>query len=58
MARCPIKRASALAIERGACSPADLDAWRRRLQAEIDEAIAEAEASPFPDPADILANTY
>lgn len=58
MARCPIKRASGQAIARGACKPADLESWARVLQAEVDEAIAVAKASPFPDPADLLLDTY
>ena len=58
MARCPIKRAAEQAIARGACGAGDVDAWRRALQAEVDAAIAAAKASPAPDPADILANTY
>jgi pyruvate dehydrogenase E1 component alpha subunit len=58
MARCPITRAAEQAIARGVCQPGDVDAWRRALQAEVVEAIAAAQASPAPDPADILANTY
>jgi TPP-dependent pyruvate/acetoin dehydrogenase alpha subunit len=58
MVRCPIRRASARAIERGLCTAADVERWRRALQDEVDATVSAAKAGPFPDPADILANTY
>lgn len=39
-------------------SPAQFERWRREAEAEIDSAVAFAEASPFPDPATLLAGQY
>lgn len=46
----PLRRARARALERGASS-AQLDAIDAEVQAEIDDAVAFADASPLPDPA-------
>ena len=45
-------------IADGLASDADIAATRTAVLAEVDEAIEFAEASPLPDPADLLANVY
>jgi pyruvate dehydrogenase E1 component alpha subunit len=58
IARCPIKRAAAVAVERGACLPADVERWHQEFQEEVDGVIAVTRESPFPSPADITQGTY
>jgi pyruvate dehydrogenase E1 component alpha subunit len=36
----------------------EIDAMRARIRGEIDEAVAWAERSPFPDPATLLDGVY
>lgn len=56
--RDPILRLERLMLDRGWVLQAELDRRRARMREEIDEAIAWAENSPYPDPAELLDNVY
>jgi TPP-dependent pyruvate/acetoin dehydrogenase alpha subunit len=43
---------------RGMLSPAERQAVRDRVSAALDEAVAFADARPFPDPKDLLADMF
>lgn len=58
VARCPIQRAAAVLTAEGLCSEADLAAWRRDIQAEVDRAVAAAKTAPFPAVEDLMLGTY
>ena len=45
-------------VGRALLSPDALRAIRDRVGAELDEAVAFAEASPFPDPKDLMADMF
>jgi pyruvate dehydrogenase E1 component alpha subunit len=47
-----------LMVEDGLASEADVEATRTAVLAEVEAAIAFAEASPLPDPAGVLDNVY
>ncbi|MBW8825811.1 MAG: thiamine pyrophosphate-dependent dehydrogenase E1 component subunit alpha [Acidobacteria bacterium] len=57
-ARDPIQALEARLVEAGALSAEEAAAFKAETLAEIDEAIAFAEASPFPDPAELLTDVY
>lgn len=57
-ARDAIDLLEARALADGTATRAELDDTWRRTRDEIAEAIAYAEASPLPDPADLLLNVY
>lgn len=44
--------------EEGALTPAELDAIEARNRKQIDDAVAFAESSPLPKPADLLTHVY
>jgi TPP-dependent pyruvate/acetoin dehydrogenase alpha subunit len=46
--RDPIKRAANGLLAAGAVTEADVDSWRQEIQAEVDAAVVEAKAAPFP----------
>jgi pyruvate dehydrogenase E1 component alpha subunit len=50
MARDPIHLYSRWLVERGYSSQAEIEALDCRVQGEVEEAVAFAEASPFPEP--------
>lgn len=54
----PITRLEAKMLEKGWAVQVDLDAVRARIHQEIDEAVAWAEKSPFPDPSTLLEDVY
>jgi TPP-dependent pyruvate/acetoin dehydrogenase alpha subunit len=56
--RDPIARFRRELLQRGLLSEADLRGLEQRVDAELDAAVAFAEASPFPDPKDLLADMY
>ena len=45
-------------VEQGIASVVDIEATRAAVLAEVDAAIAFAEASPLPDPHTLLDNVY
>jgi pyruvate dehydrogenase E1 component alpha subunit len=56
--RDPIVRLEKLMLERGWADQSELDSERARIRAEVDEAIAWAEQSPYPDPSELLDRVY
>ena len=57
-ARDPIARLEQHGLGRGVLSAAEIAAMRERVTADLDEAVAFAEASPFPDPKDLLVDMF
>jgi pyruvate dehydrogenase E1 component alpha subunit len=57
-ARDPIARFEHEVLERGVLSVPEIRAIRERVSADLDEAVAFAEASPFPDPKDLLVDMF
>jgi pyruvate dehydrogenase E1 component alpha subunit len=57
-AKDPIERLERLMIERGWSTREEIDAHRRQVRDEVEEAVSWAEASPYPDPATLLENVY
>ena len=57
-ARDPIARFEAHALGRGLLSPSEIGSMRERVAADLAEAVAFAEASPFPDPKDLLVDMF
>lgn len=54
----PIVRLEAKMIEREWAEQGEIDELHARVRDEIDEAVAWAEQSPFPDPATLLDGVY
>jgi pyruvate dehydrogenase E1 component alpha subunit len=57
-ARDPIARLEQYMVGRGLLTPAMLQGMRDRVAADLDAAVAFADASPFPDPKDLLADMF
>jgi TPP-dependent pyruvate/acetoin dehydrogenase alpha subunit len=57
-AKDPIPRLERLMVENRWAKPAEIDRMYADIDREIDEAIAWAEQSPFPDPSELLDNVY
>jgi pyruvate dehydrogenase E1 component alpha subunit len=56
--RDPIARLERHVLAEGALTAAEIAALRERVAADLDDAVAFAEASPFPDPKDLLADMF
>ena len=56
--RDPIARLDAKMIEQGWADQAEIDEIAARISSEVEEAIAWAEQSPYPDPSTLLDNVY
>jgi TPP-dependent pyruvate/acetoin dehydrogenase alpha subunit len=56
--RDPIARLEQSALGQGLLSTAQIGAIRERVRADLDEAVAFAERSPFPDPKDLLVDMF
>jgi pyruvate dehydrogenase E1 component alpha subunit len=54
----PLVRLEARMLERGWATEEDIKALHARVRSEVDEALAWAEASPYPDPATLLDDVY
>ena len=54
----PIARLEQHMSGRGLLSADELRALRERVTADLDEAVAFADASPFPDPKDLMADMF
>ena len=54
----PIARLEQHMLGRGLLSADELHAMRARVSADLDDAVAFADASPFPDPKDLLADMF
>jgi pyruvate dehydrogenase E1 component alpha subunit len=57
-ARDPIPRLAGYALDRGLLTADEIEALRARVKTEIEDAIAFADASPFPDPKDLLVDMF
>ena len=57
-ARDPIARFEQDLLDGGVLSAAEIVAMRQAVQGDLDEAVAFAEASPFPDPKDLLVDMF
>ncbi len=57
-ARDPIARFEEHLVGRGVVSAAEIAAIRERVQVDLDAAVAFADASPFPDPKDLLVDMF
>jgi len=57
-ARDPIARFEQHLLSRGALSPGQVGALREAVTGDLAEAVAFAEASPFPDPKDLLVDMF
>src|SRR6267142_1913790 len=57
-ARDPIARLEQHGLERDVLSAAEIGAIRERVKRDLDEAVAFAEQSPFPDPKDLLVDMF
>jgi pyruvate dehydrogenase E1 component alpha subunit len=57
-ARDPIARLEQHMVGRGLLTAAMLQAMRDRVAADLDAAVVFADASPFPDPKDLLADMF
>jgi TPP-dependent pyruvate/acetoin dehydrogenase alpha subunit len=57
-ARDPIARFEYEVLERGLLSVLEIQALRENVKADLDDAVAFAEASPFPDPKDLLVDMF
>jgi TPP-dependent pyruvate/acetoin dehydrogenase alpha subunit len=56
--RDPIARFEHRLIGEGVLSAAEIAAMRERVAADLDDAVAFADASPFPDPKDLLVDMF
>lgn len=54
----PIPRLETLLEERGVLTRSDIEALGRKVSAEIDEAVEQAEKDPLPPPEDTLTGVY
>jgi pyruvate dehydrogenase E1 component alpha subunit len=54
----PITRLQAKMLENGWATQAEIDQTNAGIRAEVDEAVAWAEKSPYPDPATLLEDVY
>ncbi|PYN91677.1 MAG: pyruvate dehydrogenase (acetyl-transferring) E1 component subunit alpha, partial [Candidatus Rokuibacteriota bacterium] len=54
----PIARLEQHMLGRGLLSADELRALRERVSADLDGAVAFADASPFPDPKDLMADMF
>jgi TPP-dependent pyruvate/acetoin dehydrogenase alpha subunit len=52
--RCPVRRSEEKLLAAKAATRAELDGWAKAYLAEMNEAVAFAKASPWPDPGTLL----
>ena len=57
-ARDPIARLERRLLDEGVVAATEIAALRKRVTADLDEAVAFAEASPFPDPKHLLVDMF
>ncbi|RJF76902.1 thiamine pyrophosphate-dependent dehydrogenase E1 component subunit alpha [Azospirillum cavernae] len=58
IARCPVRHARERLLAEGLVSKAELDAWSDAVEQEIDDAVATARDSAWPDAADLFENVH
>jgi pyruvate dehydrogenase E1 component alpha subunit len=56
--RDPIETAKAALLEQGVISAADADAMQARSRKAVEDALAFAQASPFPDASELTTDVY
>ena len=54
----PIQRLETRMLAEGWAAREEIEGMRAQIQREVDEAVAWAEASPFPDAASLLDGVY
>ena len=58
MDRCPVKALEGFLLEQGIVSESDKDKIHQSIEREIEEALAFAKASPYPDRNELLSNVF
>jgi TPP-dependent pyruvate/acetoin dehydrogenase alpha subunit len=58
MAKCPVKRCGERLIHMGLAAQADLAKWLDDIDSEIRTVVAQAKASPWPEPSALFENVY
>ncbi|HWI15326.1 MAG TPA: thiamine pyrophosphate-dependent dehydrogenase E1 component subunit alpha, partial [Burkholderiales bacterium] len=58
VARDPIETAKAALIEQGLITPTDIELMQARVRRTVEDALAFAHASPFPDAAELTTDVY
>jgi TPP-dependent pyruvate/acetoin dehydrogenase alpha subunit len=58
LAKDPVARAVKKLIADGVCTQADVETWTAEVVREVDDAVAEAKASPYPSTDELLVGTY
>lgn len=56
--RCPVLNFSNFLVQKGICSEIDILDLERSAKDEVEDAVAFAEASPYPEVSDLLKNVY
>ncbi len=56
--QCPVKRFTALLLEKGAMTPEEMDEVRHSIEPELNEAVEFARKSPYPLPSRLLEDVY
>ena len=56
--RCPVRRAERGLLARGIAKHTQLDQWFREVKTEMTKVVAQAKASPWPDPSGLFENVY
>lgn len=58
MKRCPVRRSARRLLAHGIATQAQLDGWMGEVTSEMTRVVAEAKASPWPEPSDLFENVY
>ena len=58
MQRCPVRRGAARLLARRIATQTQLDQWMAETRAELTKVVAQAKASPWPDPSALFENAY
>ena len=58
MKKCPVIRSGERLKAKGIATEASLQAWLKEIEDEIAKTVAEAKASPWPDPSTLFNNVY
>jgi len=58
MQRCPVRRGAARLLARKIATQPQLDQWMAETRAEMTKVVAQAKASPWPDPSALFENAY
>ena len=58
MAKDPLPRFATKLVETGVATQAELDGIAAKIKGEVEAAVAYAEASPYPEPSELLDDVY